>query len=202
MKFVNPPNIVKNFCKKFVWTIPNNEKKIFLTFDDCQDEDLTFRVLDILDHFAIKATFFCTGKYLQFNKIHKVIAAKGHNLGNHGFEHINGLKSKTQDYVCDVHKCRQFIDSDLFRPPYGKILPKQAKILSKSYKIIMWSVLSYDFDKNITPAECLEFVKNYTNSGSVIVFHTNTKARRNLLYALPNSIRFLLNKNFKFDTIS
>jgi peptidoglycan/xylan/chitin deacetylase (PgdA/CDA1 family) len=202
MKFVNPSKIIRNFHKELIWTIPNSQNYVFLTFDDCKDEDLTFWVLDVLQKFNVKATFFCTGEYVEHNKLDKVILQKGHSVGNHGYKHLNALKVSKAEYLSNVYKNNQLIDTQLFRPPYGKISPAIIKHLKNSFKIIMWDILTYDFDKNVTPAECLENVKKHAKSGSIIVFHPIAKARKNLLFTLPASLDFLLNKGFQPQAIT
>ena len=201
MKLVYPPNIVRKFAKNFIWSIKRSEKTLFLTFDDCKSEDLTYWTLDLLKEYNVKATFFCTGKNIEDTTIVSDILEEGHSVGNHGFEHLNGFKTNTEEYVSDILKCNGLVDSDLFRPPYGKITRNQAKILQENYKIIMWEVISYDFDKTITPQECLENVKKHSKSGSIIVFHTNEKARRNIQYTLPLTLEYFLKNGYKFDKI-
>lgn len=201
MKLVYPPNIIRKFTKNIIWSIKERKKTIFLTFDDCNSEDLTYWALELLKEFNIKATFFCTGKNIEGTTAVSDILKEGHSVGNHGYEHLNGFKTRTKEYVSDVLKCNSLIDSDLFRPPYGRITPKQYKILQKNYKIIMWEVVSYDFDKNVTPQECFENVKKYSKSGSIIVFHTNEKARRNIQYALPATIEYFFKIGYQFDKI-
>ena len=201
MKFIKPPNIIQKFYKNLICNIKNDENKIFLTFDDCSDEEVTFDILDILDTYKIKATFFCTAKYIETNKLHEKIIARGHSIGNHGYEHLNGYNTSVQDYVSDVFNCNNVIDTELFRPPYGKITPKQLSVISKSYKVILWDVLSYDFSQDITPVECFEIVKKNTRSGAIIVFHASKKASRNMLYALPNFIEFAFRKKYIFSLI-
>ncbi len=201
MKFIKPPNIIQKFYKNLICNIKNDENRIFLTFDDCSDEEVTLDVLDVLEKYKIKATFFCTAKYVETNKLHEKIIALGHAIGNHGYEHLNGYNTSVQDYVSDAFNCSNIIDTELFRPPYGKITPKQLSVISKSYKVILWDVLSYDFSQDVSPVECFEIVKKNTRSGSIIVFHTSKKASRNMLYALPNFIEFALRKKFVFSLI-
>jgi peptidoglycan/xylan/chitin deacetylase (PgdA/CDA1 family) len=201
MYFIKPPKIVKNFYKNFIWDIPVKEKKVFLTFDDCSDECLTYEVEEILTNYGIKASFFCIGKYIEYNKLQKFLFDKGHIVGNHGYLHLNGFRTNVNEYVQNVFRNYQIIESDLFRPPYGKINYRQSRILLQSFKIIMWSLMPYDFDEFTTQAECLRNVISNVYPGAIIVFHTNKKARKNLLYTLPASIEFLLKNSYKFGTI-
>ncbi|MBN2662914.1 MAG: polysaccharide deacetylase family protein [Bacteroidales bacterium] len=202
MKLIKPPNIIKKIYKNVIWNISNEKNQIFLTIDDCSDYEATIEVLDILDDFNVKATFFCIGKYIEVSKLHLTISEKGHAVANHGYEHIDGFKTNFDDYVSNVYKCSQIIDSDLFRPPYGKITHKQYKSLNKSFKIVMWDVLSYDFDEQTSPIQCLENVKNNFLSGSIIVFHANKKSRKNMLFALPIFLEYINSSTFEFSLIN
>ncbi len=201
MKLIKPPKILTIFDKNIIWNIPNSENKVFLTFDDCSDEDLTLWVLDILKQYNIKATFFCVGKYLEQNKLHEQIRLQGHEVGNHGYEHLNGLKISRREYLSNALKNNQIVDSNIFRPPYGKITLSQINLLKNNFKIIMWSLLTYDFDETILPIECFENVKKNVFTGSIIVFHTNKKSRRNINFALPASIEFLLANNYNLNSL-
>ncbi|MBN2892362.1 MAG: polysaccharide deacetylase family protein [Bacteroidales bacterium] len=201
MKFIYPPYFIKKIFKNFIWEIKTNERNIFLTFDDCSSKNLTYWVLDTLRQYNIKATFFCTGKNIEGTNIINDIIKAGHRIGNHSYSHLNGFKSKIEEYVSDVQKAHKLINSDLYRPPYGKIKLRQAKLLRERYKIVLWSVISYDFDKNTTPTKCFENIKKNTKSGSIIVFHTNEKAKKNVQYALPATIEHFLNKGYSFESI-
>lgn len=201
MKLIKPPNIIKKIFKNAIWKIPNEKNQIFLTFDDCSNEDAAYEILDILDRYKVKATFFCLGKYLIISKLHLKIEQRGHVIANHGFEHLNGFKTNFDEYVSNVFRCNEIVDSDLFRPPYGKITPKQFKNLNKSYTIIMWDVLSYDFDEQTTPIQCFDNVKNNFSSGSIIVFHANEKSRRNMSFALPLFLEHVNSSKYQFSVI-
>ena len=199
--------IIKKLFSNYIWEIPNNEKKIYLTFDDGPTPEITSWVLDQLAQYNAKATFFCIGKNIInhpeiFNKKKK----KGHSIGNHTHNHLNGWKTTTEEYLKNSKQCseisNQFEDNKLFRPPYGKIKTSQAKKLRKQgYKIIMWDVLSADFDQNISKEKCLNNVISNTNSGSIIVFHDSIKAFQNLEYTLPKVLEYLKENNFSFEAI-
>jgi peptidoglycan/xylan/chitin deacetylase (PgdA/CDA1 family) len=201
---------IKKIFSKYIWAIPNNEKRIYLTFDDGPTPEITEWTLLQLKKYDIKATFFCLGKNIEKHpEIFTQIIRDGHSIGNHTFDHLNGWNTATETYLKNINSCKTAIDklstenSKLFRPPYGKIKPSQAKQLTKSgYKIIMWDVLSADFDKEISPEECLKNVTQNTTSGSVIVFHDSVKAFANLEYTLPKTIEFLKEKGFNFETIT
>ncbi|WP_264548874.1 polysaccharide deacetylase family protein [Flavobacterium sp. N2820] len=208
--WVKTNSLIKKVFNNLVWDIPNSDKKIFLTFDDGPIPEITEWVLDILKSEEIKATFFCIGDNIKKHpEVYKRILAEGHQTGNHTFNHLNGWKTKTNHYIDNFKLCETEClklnseHSFLFRPPYGKIKPSQTKaIRNLGYKIIMWDVLSYDFDPNIIPEKCLKNVISNTEQGSIIVFHDSKKAEKNLKYALPKAIQILKNKGFVFDVIS
>ncbi|PWB23215.1 polysaccharide deacetylase family protein [Flavobacterium sp. HTF] len=200
---------IKKVFSKYCWDIPNNEKKIYLTFDDGPTPEVTDWVLSELKKFEAKATFFCIGKNIKANSsLFEKLINEGHSIGNHTMNHINGWKSKTNDYVENVKNCATILSEEnnltalIFRPPYGKIKKEQSRILRNlGYKIVMWDVLSADFDQTITPEKCLENVTKNVKSGSVIVFHDSVKASQNLKFALPKTLHFLKENGFAFDII-
>lgn len=208
-KWVKTNKVIKKIFNNLVWDIPNSENKIYLTFDDGPIPSVTEWVLDVLKSENIKATFFCIGDNIKkYPEIYKRILTEGHQIGNHTFNHLNGWKTKTNYYIENFKLCETEHSklnpqhSFLFRPPYGKIKPSQSKeIRQLGYKIIMWDVLSYDFDQNISEEECLKKVISNTAQGSIIVFHDSLKAEKNLKYALPKAIQILKNKGFTFDVI-
>ena len=201
---------IKKVFNNLVWDIPNLEKKIYLTFDDGPIPKVTEWVLDLLKSEEIKATFFCIGDNIKKHpEVYKRILSEGHQTGNHTFNHLNGWKTKTKSYLGNFKLCEtehlklNTEHSFLFRPPYGKIKPSQSKAIRQlGYKIIMWDVLSYDFDPTISVEKCLENVISNTEQGSIIVFHDSLKAEKNLKYALPKAIQILKNRGFVFDVIS
>jgi peptidoglycan-N-acetylglucosamine deacetylase len=205
------PKIIKKIFFNQVWDIPNNENKIYLTFDDGPTPEVTKWVLEILEKENIKATFFCIGKNIEKHpEIFKKTIEAGHVIGNHTFNHLKGWKTSTKKYLEDVDYCDSIIQNSsidnpkttLFRPPYGKIKLLQSILLrKKGFKIIMWDVISEDYDQDISPEKCLENTKKST-SGSIIVFHDSIKAQKNLEYTLPKAITFFKNKGFVFDTIN
>ena len=211
MKFywIKTPSFVKRLFNNLVWNIPNSENKIFLTFDDGPTQEVTEWVISILKIHNIKATFFCIGKNVEkYPEIFEKVISEGHSIGNHSFNHLNGWKTKSDKYLENVALCKSTIDiqqstfNNFFRPPYGKIKPSQSKKLRQSgYKIIMWDILTADFDQTISKERCLENATKKVTSGSIIVFHDSKKAFKNLEYALPKTIEILKEKGFQFDTI-
>lgn len=203
------PKIIKKIFYNQVWDIPNAEKKIYLTFDDGPTPEITEWVLNLLEKENIKATFFCIGSNIKKHPdIFKKIITAGHSVGNHTFNHLKGWKTSKDEYIENVDLCRTEMsklaieNGNLFRPPYGKIKPNQCKTLrKKGYKIIMWDILSKDYDSSTTPEKCLKHVKK-TKTGSIIVFHDSIKARKNLEYTLPRAITFLKSKGFVFNSIN
>lgn len=194
------PKIIKALYSHLTWEIPNNSKKIYLTFDDGPTPEITEWTLDLLRKNNVQATFFCLGQNVEKHpKIFQRIINEGHAIGNHSHSHPSGWKSKDEDYFMDVEKANSKINSKLFRPPYGRITKSQAKYLNTKYNIVMWSVLSGDFDSKITPQKCLDNVIKSTKQGSIIVFHDSEKAAANLKYALPKVIEQLSEKGFVFE---
>jgi len=202
MHFVRVPYIIKKLYPKAVWSIPNSEKKIYLTFDDGPIPEITSWVLTVLKEKNVRATFFCVGENAENNPdIVSSILSEKHAIGNHTYNHLKGWDTHTRTYIRNTEKCATVIKSNLFRPPYGRIKQNQYKLLSKKYKIIMWDVLSGDYDKKISPEKCLENVIANVRSGSIIVFHDSLKAKTNLQYALPKFIDFALANNYQFATL-
>lgn len=199
------PKWVNKLFNKSVWEMPGNEKAIYLSFDDGPHPQITPFVLDELSKYNASATFFCIGKNVVANPaIYQRILAEGHAVGNHTFNHLNGWKTSKEEYVANVLKAHKIIKSNLFRPPYGKILPSQYKALlqkDEPFKIIMWSVLSGDFDTAITAEQCCKNVVNNAKSGSVIVFHDSEKANERMKYALPVVLKTFTAQGFLFKKI-
>ncbi len=199
------------YPSSFVWDIPTKEKELYLTFDDGPHETATPFVLDQLKQFNAKATFFCIGKnVIEQPQIYRRILDEGHRVGNHTHNHLNGWKAENKTYLANIFEASKHIDSDLFRPPYGRIKKFQAKLLTAPnsasanahlYKIIMWSVLSADFDKSITPQKCLDNVVLNAKPGSIILFHDSTKAWDRMSFALPKTLAFYSNAGYSFKSL-
>lgn len=186
-----------------VWHVPSVKKAIYLTFDDGPTPQVTDWTLDLLKQYNAKATFFCIGKNVKEHpEIYKRILDEGHSVGNHTFNHIKGWNTKTADYLKNVENASTLIKSDLFRPPYGRITPQQSKTISKNgYNIIMWTILSLDWDKRVSKEKCAYNVIKNVGSGDIIVFHDSLKASRNMQYALPKVLEYFSNKGFTFKRI-
>ncbi len=211
MKFywIKTPTLIKRLFNNLVWDLPNLENKIYLTFDDGPIPEITEWVLKVLKDNNVKATFFCVGDNInKFPDIFKKIIEDNHAIGNHTFNHLNGWEIATDKYIQNTIICfesqkEENINPKLFRPPYGKLKTSQSKKLRElGYKIIMWDILSADFDQSVSKEKCLQNVVENVKSGSIIVFHENIKAFKNLEYTLPKAIKALKEKGFVFDVIT
>ena len=202
---VKSPWILKKYFSECTWNIKTNEKILYLTFDDGPHPEATSFVLEQLKNYNAKATFFCIGKNVKEHfEIYKQIISDGHRPANHTFSHLNGWKTNDEIYVRDIEKAAEIIDSDLFRPPYGRITKFQIKVLQQqkiNLKTIMWDVLSGDFDTSIQPENCYLNVINNAKPGSIIVFHDSAKALQNIRYALPKVLEYYSEKGFKFHSL-
>jgi peptidoglycan/xylan/chitin deacetylase (PgdA/CDA1 family) len=213
MKFYIPktPSCMMRFFSKYTWCFSRDVKEIYLTFDDGPIPEVTQFVLDELKKYNAKATFFCIGKnILNHPDVFKKIKNSKHTIGNHTYNHLNGWATKNKDYFDNFLQCEPIISKTLdestkpklFRPPYGKIKKSQAKsILKKGYRIIMWDVLSADFDVATSKEECLRNVLNNTKNGSIIVFHDSVKASEKLKFVLPKVLKEFSEKGFVFKAI-
>jgi peptidoglycan/xylan/chitin deacetylase (PgdA/CDA1 family) len=179
------------------------QKSIYLTFDDGPHPETTPWLLDTLKSHNAKATFFCLGKNVEkFPALFQEIKAQGHTVGSHTFSHLSGWKSSTAAYIGEVEKGAAVIHSKLFRPPYGRIRPAQYKaLINNHYKVVMWSVMAYDFDASLNSFERLEKVKSLTGDGAVVVFHDSPKAFPQLKNELPGLLEYWRKINFSFAEI-
>ncbi|MBS1654581.1 MAG: polysaccharide deacetylase family protein [Bacteroidetes bacterium] len=205
--FIKTPWWLKKIYKSYVWSIPSNEKVLYLTFDDGPHPVATPFALDVLKKYNAKATFFCIGKnVVAYPGIYKRIIDEGHAVGNHTFNHLNGWKTDDKIYINDIAEAAKHIDSSLFRPPYGKIKLFQAKqvskVLNQPAKVIMWDVLSADFDERVSQDECLSNVVLNAKNGSIIVFHDSEKALAKMCYAVPNLLDFFTKNGFHFESMN
>lgn len=178
------------------------QKKIYLTFDDGPVPEVTPWVLDLLKQNDIKATFFCVGANVEKHpKIYQRMLAEGHSVGNHTHNHLNGWETKSENYFDNIENCAQLVSTRLFRPPYGRMKRSQRTHLGDRYSIVMWDVLSGDFDKSTSAEKCLDNVITNTRNGSIIVFHDSVKASQNLVYALPRFIEHSKKEGFEFGCL-
>jgi peptidoglycan/xylan/chitin deacetylase (PgdA/CDA1 family) len=208
MKYlVKTPWILKKIYPDYLWSIDTKAKEIYLTFDDGPHPVATPFVLKQMKQYNALATFFCIGKnVILYPEIYKQISVEGHSIGNHTQNHLNGWKTKNDIYLKDVADASRIIDTGLFRPPYGRITSFQAKNLKSVFngkhpKVVMWDVLSGDFDTTITPETCLANVIRKTIPGSIVVFHDSEKAFLRLEYTLPRVLKYFSENGYSFKTI-
>jgi peptidoglycan-N-acetylglucosamine deacetylase len=194
------PIFFRGVYRKVTWRKDSQLKNIYLTFDDGPIPEVTPWVLDILDTYGIKATFFCVAENVwRYPKIYQEILQRGHRTGNHTYNHLRGFFTGTKRYLQNVEKAAGFVQSDLFRPPHGELRTPQYFRLRKKYQIIQWDVITRDYNPDLTGEQVLGIVKKYARNGSIIVFHDSIKAQRNMRYAMPKAIEFLLEQGYAFE---
>lgn len=194
----NPFLIRQLFKKSLLWSMPDSTQEVYLTFDDGPTPELTLSILEILDFYNAKATFFCVGENVKrYPELFNSIIDKGHGVGNHTFNHMNAWKNDNYFYLENIAKAAEYIPSIVFRPPYGRINSKLIKEIKKHYQIVMWTVLSGDFDRNTNPSQCFRNATSKTKAGDIIVFHDNLKAKQNVIEALPITLDFFSKKGIK-----
>ena len=210
MRFITTPKILRLLYPSLSWEMPKGEKKIYLTFDDGPHPTITPQVLEILKKCNAKATFFCVGSNVKkYKDTFELIKKEGHSVGNHTFNHEKGLITKTKDYVYSVIEADALIQSPLFRPPHGRIKFSQIKTLKKKLrnsetlkvKIVAWTVISYDWDKSLTPDDCFNNVIKNAGDGSIIVFHDSEKALNNMIPALIKVLEYYTERGFTFEKL-
>jgi len=199
MYLVRPPFLMKKFSRSMIWRLKTDKKEICLSFDDGPHPEITPWVLDQLKAVEAKAVFFCVGENVQrYPDVYARILAEGHLTGNHTHNHLNGWKSDSKKYLNNIAACAEEVKSSFFRPPYGMLKKSQARRIRKNYTIVMWDVLSGDFDRNTSPEKCLDNALRYTREGSVVVFHDSNKAKENLNYTLPKYLKEMIVRGFSF----
>ena len=199
-----PPWFYRALFPGVIWRIPAKKKCVYLTFDDGPIPEVTPWVLDILDKYGVKATFFCVGDNVRKHPdIYQMVLERGHRVGNHTFNHIQGIRFWTKNYLANVEKAAEYIKSDLFRPPHGHMRFPQVVGLRRHYRIIMWDLVTRDYSKRMRPEQVLNNVKRYARNGSIITFHDSLKSwnNGNLQYALPRSIEFLKAEGYEFKVL-
>lgn len=199
MLIEQPPIPYRMLFPETVWRIPMKHKAVFLTFDDGPIPEVTPWVLDLLDHYGIKATFFCVGDNVRKHpETFRMVVERGHSVGNHTMHHLQGAKVTTARYVADIMEAHALIDSPLLRPPHGLIRWKQAAAIKDNMRIIMYDLVTRDYSKKLTGEQVLDNVRRYVRNGSIIVFHDSLKSESNLRYALPRAIEWLKENGYQF----
>ncbi len=208
---MQPPLLLRKLFRSFVWRIPTKDLVLFLTFDDGPIPEVTPAVLTLLKKYNAKATFFCIGENVKKHpEVFQQVISDGHAIGNHTYNHLNGWKTRTEDYILNIDKCHGLLKSeiknpqsaiDFFRPPYGKLSIAQYMKIKLDYSIIMWDVLANDWKQNLTADDCFEIVKIKAKAGSIIVFHDSLKAEARMLPALQKTLKYFSDKGFRFDRI-
>ncbi len=202
MYLARTPFLLQTILPGFEWRIATADPVLYLTFDDGPIPELTPWVLEILRRYKAKATFFCVGENVRKHpEIYRQILQDGHTVGNHTYNHLNGWKTADETYLENVQECAHWVQSKLFRPPYGRLRRSQRKELSSQYRLIMWDVLSGDFDPTITPQKCCDNVLSNARPGSIVVLHDNIKAAENLRVVLPAILEHFSGKGYRFDAI-
>ncbi|GFI39088.1 peptidoglycan-N-acetylglucosamine deacetylase [Muribaculaceae bacterium] len=198
------PEWLRKLAKDAVFMIPQREgeKKVYLTFDDGPIPEVTPRLLDLLDSYGIKATFFMVGDNVRkYPELFADVKRRGHRVGNHTMHHLQGLRESKDAYLADVADADRYIGSDLFRPPHGWMKRSQGKALSAKYRIVMYDLVTRDYSKHLDAGDVFDNVRKYARPGSIIVFHDTLKSLPRLFEALPKSIEWLMEQGYKFDVL-
>lgn len=202
MYFIHAPFFLRWYYPNVIWNKSRQDKKLYLTFDDGPIPEITPWILDTLNQYHVKATFFCVGENIKKHPdIFDRLIREGHQVGNHTFNHLKGWNHSDEEYLENVQQCHELTASPLFRPPYARAKKSQLKKLESDFQIIYWDVLSGDFDTRITAEKCFQNVINYTKNGSIIVFHDNIKAIPRVKFALPKVLEYFLAKGYTFHTL-
>ncbi|HEY3373362.1 MAG TPA: polysaccharide deacetylase family protein [Prolixibacteraceae bacterium] len=200
---VGLPGFFTSLFNHAEWRYKDDGQVVYLTFDDGPIPGVTPWVLDVLAKEGIKATFFCVGENVQkYPEVYQQILAGGHSVGNHTFNHLQGFKSNNQVFFNNIEKAAGYINSDLFRPPHGFLKASQYNYLKKKYRMIMWDLISCDYDARLSPEKVLSNVIDFVRPGSIVTFHDSEKAKINLMKALPLSITWMKEQGYRFEAIS
>ena len=194
-----PPQFIRWLYPRAYWRMDASERAVYLTFDDGPIPEVTPWVLDVLDKYKIKATFFMVGDNVRKHPDeYKMVVERGHRIGNHTYNHLRGIEKRTKDYVANTDKADCYLSTNLFRPPHGFMRLNQYRVLRERYRIIMWDLVTRDYNPKLNGRQVLRKVKQYVRSGSIITFHDSLRATHNLYYALPRAIEWLLKEGYEF----
>jgi peptidoglycan/xylan/chitin deacetylase (PgdA/CDA1 family) len=202
MPITRPPYLLTRLMPRMTWSFYGDLRKVYLTFDDGPTPEVTDWVLEQLWIFDARATFFCIGRNVEhYPDIYRRILREGHSVGNHTYSHLKGWRTSNRAYFEDIEMARQFVDTDLFRPPYGRITPAQVTEVVDRYRIIMWDVLSHDYNPKIPAEQIIRNVNSHVRSGSIIVFHDSVKSSENLYKVLPRVLEYLQENHYSMEAI-
>ncbi len=199
---IHPPKLIRRAFPRYIWKINETEKVLYLTFDDGPIPELTPWVINTLEKYNAKATFFCVGhNVFKYPDIYDMVLKNGHATGNHTYSHLNGWKNTNEALFSDIEKADKLIKSILFRPPYGKLTNSQMRFIARHKQIVLWDVLTRDYDKTVSPEICYSYVEKFAKPGSIIVFHDNIKATKNMQYALEKTLVNFSAKGYTFKAL-
>lgn len=200
---VRLPRFLTALFKEALWRMDEHQKVVYLTFDDGPIPQVTPWVLELLEKENIKATFFCVGENVEkYPMVYQQILQGGHSVGNHTFNHLQGIKNGNKHYFRNIDKASMYIDSNLFRPPHGFMKASQYNYLKTRYRIVMWDLISCDYDQRLKPGKVYRNIVDFVRPGSIITFHDSIKAQANLEEALPLSIRWMKEQGYQFEALS
>lgn len=196
------PKLLQNLFPHIIWRVNGTKKQVFLTFDDGPTPNITPFILNLLNEYQAKATFFCIGEQVKkYPQQFQMIIDGGHAVGNHTFSHPKGWQTNTENYLQDVARCAEVFQSQLFRPPYGQLTPKQYKTLKKQYKIVIWEIMNGDFSAETSSDDCLKTVTKNISAGSVIVLHDKERIAEKIKDYLPKLMEFLSKEGYEFGVL-
>jgi peptidoglycan/xylan/chitin deacetylase (PgdA/CDA1 family) len=202
MYFVKTPRLIQALMPSYTWHVDTKDRFLYLTFDDGPIPEVTPWVLEILQQYDARATFFCVGENVQrYPVIFQQTLAAGHSVGNHTFNHLSGCSTDNIAYFHNIRRCARLVKSNLFRPPYGRIRPAQRAFLERHYRIVMWDVLSGDFDPCISSEQCLQNVVLNAQAGSIVVMHDSLKSEKKLRYILPRILEYFSGEGYRFEAV-
>ena len=194
-----PPQIIRQLYPRAYWRMNVSERAVYLTFDDGPIPEVTPWVLDVLDRYHIKATFFMVGDNVRKHPDeYRMVVERGHRIGNHTYNHLKGFKEDSEYYMANIEKADSYLATNLFRPPHGFMRLSQYRVLRERYRIIMWDLVTRDYNSKFTGEQVLQKVKRYARPGSIITFHDSLRSVNNLHYALPRAIEWLLAEGYEF----
>lgn len=202
MLLEQPTKILSKIYPKGIFRKDPEEKAVYLTFDDGPIPEVTPWLLEVLDRYGIKATFFVVGDNVRkYPEIFKMLVDKGHKIGNHTFNHVRSMRMRNPDYIDNVKKCESYFKTRLFRPPHGIMRRWSYRSMTGNYDIVFYDVITRDYNGKLKPEKVLDIVKKYTRNGSIIVFHDSLRSEKNLRYALPKAIEWLNSQGYAFKSL-